>query len=170
MKKLRIIFPLIVSIFLMSFFSSKKYSSPEKYAKKLIKVLKKEDVKKITEFYITCEELKLGIAKNINDSLKKAKFVERFTSEKCEEELSKNRSRFEDVLNKGKEMGIVWKLIKYKNIVYEIKTGDFGIKSIPEAKIIFLSNGQLYYIKIKGLGNIDGSWNAGKIYGPYLKE
>ena len=154
----------------MSFFSSKKYSSPERYAKKLIKVLKTEDVKKFTEFYISCEELKLGIAKSINNSSKKDKFIERFTYEKCEAELSKNYSRFEDVINKGKEMGIVWKLIKYEDIIYEIKTGDFEMEAIPKAEIIFLSNGKLYYIEIKGLGNIAGSWNGGKIYGPYLKE
>jgi hypothetical protein len=146
-------------------------STPEAYAKELVKVLQKEDVKFFKKFYTTCDELKSSMLESITDSTIKRRFADEFTDEKCQEELNRNYNnrnynRFEEVIKSGKQLGIKWKKIKYENVEYVIKSGDYGLSSISKTKVLFSFNGNTYYVEIKGLGKLKNGWNAGKIYGP----
>ena len=141
---------------------------PEKYAEKLIKVLQTANVNEYKKFYLNCNGLKINYLKSIKDSIQKERFEKGYTTEKCEKELHRNYERFDLVIKQGLEKNIVWKKIKYKNIEYKITEGDHGIICIPNAKIFFTYLENEYYIEIKGLGKLNGSWNLGKITGPTL--
>jgi hypothetical protein len=161
----KILIVLIPFLFINASYNS---STPEGYAKELVKVLQKGDVKVFKKFYPTCEELRSSILKSISDSTRKIRFNKEYTEDKCQDELNKNYIRFEEVINSGKQLGIIWKKIKYVNAEYEIKSGDFGILSIYKTKIIFSFNDVVYYVEVKGLGKLINGWNGGKIYGPHI--
>lgn len=162
-----IFFKLLMVLIAVSFITAAPdTSTPEKYGKELIKVLRKGEVKYFKKFCGTCEEFKKSYLKAITDSATKVGFLKEYTKEKCKAEFERNYSRFEEVITSGKVKGIDWNKINYRGVEYKITTGDHGIHAIYKLKVIFLFENQEYYVEIKGLGKFGNSWKGGKIYGP----